>query len=166
MPKGKKICVSCGKEHGARKHKCECGHDFMAKTLMDDISPAKQGSTVRQNKSPLGLHYIPSPGLWVFDLEKGMPKVHAPEELPKGPMTKQEIYDQCAYYGLGDSVMETIPARKIADPKLRKKWKKAHEALLEAWRYLINGQEQTPKAERVGTLSVDTTTNDSSQSES
>lgn len=28
MPRGKKICPSCSKEHGPRTHKCDCGHEF------------------------------------------------------------------------------------------------------------------------------------------
>lgn len=132
MPKGKKICPSCDKEHGARKLKCECGHVFGKK--------AKQESTkaVKQTKHPLGLKYVPVPGLWVFDRQHGLPAIHAPEELPDGPMNNQEIYDQCMYNGVGDCIIEYIPAKKIADQELKKKWKEAQKAMQAVWRYLID----------------------------
>jgi hypothetical protein len=139
MPKGKKICPACDKEHGARKLKCECGHVFGSK------KPKQGRQSVKQTKHPLGQKYVPEPGLWVFDRPKEMSPVHAPCDLPSGPIDNQELYDQCVYSGLGDCVMERIPSRKIADPKLRKLWKKAHDAMLVAWSYLIDEHEQNPR---------------------
>ena len=138
MPKGKKQCHSCGKEHGARKLKCECGYLFCG-----GKKPKQERTTkaVKQTKHPLGQKYVPVPGLWVFDREKDMPPIHAPCELPSGPLDNQELYDQCTYNGLGDCIFENIPSRRIADPKLRKLWNKAHDAMHEAWRYLIDDSE-------------------------
>lgn len=135
MPKGKKKCHSCGKEHGARKLKCECGYVFCGG------KKPKQDKPVKQTKHPLGQKYVPSPGLWVFDIPKGMPAIHAPEDLPSGPLDNQTVYDHAAYNGVGDSISETIPSKRIADPKLRKLWKKAHDAIHDAWRYLIDDNE-------------------------
>ena len=134
MPKGKKICPSCEKEHGARKMKCECGHVFCKKL------PVKQGSdkVVKQTTHPLGLAFAPIPGVWVFDREHKLPAIHAPGELPSGPLRNQDVYDYCVYNGLGDCLMEYMPPRKIADPNLKKLWKKAHDAMHDAWRYLID----------------------------
>jgi hypothetical protein len=147
MPKGKKTCPACKKEHGARKRQCECGHEFGS-----EPSPkgAKQGSNtkVKQTKHPLGLKFVPVPGLWVFHLEKGMPPIHAPCDPPAGPLTNQDVYDKCLFDGLGDCVYDYIPPSKIADPKLRKLWKKAHDSMSEAWRYLTDGNEQTGKKSR------------------
>jgi len=134
MPKGKKNCPSCQKEHGARKRQCECGHVFGRKQESND-------DPVKQTKHPLGKKYVPTPGLWVFDKEKGMPPIPTPEDMPDGPMNNQEVYDYCAFNGAGDCIMEYIPARKIADPKLRKLWKKAHDAMADAWRYLTDEHE-------------------------
>ena len=146
MPKGKKTCPSCDKEHGARKRKCECGHEFGSK----QARPSK-AKTVKQTKHPLGQKYVPSPGLWVFDLPKGMPAIHAPENLPSGPLNNQTVYDHAAYNGVGDSIAETIPSKRIADPKLRKLWKKAHDAIHDTWRYLIDDNESSgPTAKAKG----------------
>ena len=138
MPKGKKICPECEKEHGARKRECECGHKFGAKAKQE--RPAKG---VKQAKHPLGQKYVPVPGMWVFDTPKGMPNIQVPNDLPSGPLDNQEVYDQCVYNGIGDCVFEYIPSRRIADPKLRKLWKKASDAMNEAWRYLIDDDEST-----------------------
>lgn len=148
MPKGKKVCPNCNKEHGARKRQCECGHVFGG-SKQAKASPAQ----VKQSKHPLGMKYIPTPGLWVFDIDKGMPAIHAPEPLPKGPLTNQEIYDQCAYNGFGDTLFEYIPSRRIADPQLRKRWKKAYDAMREAWRYLTD--ETTQHTTTTGNASGD-----------
>lgn len=137
MPKGKKSCPNCEKEHGARKRQCECGYQFVKQ---DSSNP----SQVKQTKHPLGMKYVPTPGLWVFDLDKGMPSIHAPEPLPSGPLDNQTVYDHCSYNGMGDCMAEYIPSRRIADPKLRKLWKKANDAMIEAWRYLTDATEQTP----------------------
>jgi len=134
MPKGKKLCPACGKEHGARKRECECGHKFGQRAK-------QEGQKVKQSTHPLGQKYIPDPGLWVFDREKGMPPIPLPEPLPTGPLNNQIVYEQCAYNGLGDTLFEFIPSRRIADPKLRKLWKKARDAMHEAWRYLIDDNE-------------------------
>jgi hypothetical protein len=92
------------------------------------------------------MKFIPTPGLWVFDREPGMPAIHAPDALPSGPLDNQTVYDHCAYNGVGDCISEYIPSRRIADPKLRKLWKKAHDAVREAWRYLVDDTTPTAKA--------------------
>jgi hypothetical protein len=134
MPKGKKVCPACQKEHGARKLKCECGHVFGGAT-----KPDKQGRKIKQTKHPLGLEYVPEPGLWVFD-RGDLPKVHAPADLPSGPIDNQEVYDYVTYNSLGSSIFSEIPARRIADPKLRKLWEKAKKAMNEVWGYLTDEQ--------------------------
>ena len=133
MPKGKKVCPECSKEHGARKRKCECGYEFGSKQ-------ERNTKPVKQTNHPLGQEYVPNTGLWVFDVPKGMPKIHVPEPLPTGPIDNQTVYDACAYNGIGDCIAEQIPSRRIADPKLRKLWKKAKEAQEKVWEYLTNGQ--------------------------
>jgi hypothetical protein len=135
MPKGKKLCPDCATEHGARKKVCECGHEFGSK----QGKPASPAKKVKQKKHPLG-HHMVSPGLWVYDLPKGMPKIHLPDPLPHGPMTNQEVYDHVAYNGLGDSIFENIPSNKIADPKLKKLWIKARKAMDDVWRHLIDDE--------------------------
>jgi len=138
MPKGKKTCPSCEKTNGCRTKTCECGHVFNSKAKQ-----GKKSSKVKQVTHALGLKYIPTPGLWVFDREPGMPAVHAPDQLPPGPLDNQTIYDHCAYNGTGDCMFEYIPSRRIADPQLRKLWKKAHDAMRETWGYLTDGQTTT-----------------------
>jgi hypothetical protein len=129
MPKGKKACPSCEKSNGCRTKVCECGHQF-----------GKQESTtaVKQTKHPLGQEYVPSLGLWVFHRDKGMPPINVPDELPKGKLDNQAVYDQCVFNGLGYCVGEYIPHKRIADPNLRKAWKKANDAISEVWRYLTD----------------------------
>ncbi len=150
MPKGKKACPTCKAEHGARKRTCECGYEFIktkAKATPKKVKQEGQSSSkqkpVKQTKHPLGQKYLPALGLWVFDLEKGMPNIHLPEDLPKGPINNQQVYEHCTYNGIGECVYEYIPSRKIADPKLKKLWKKAHDAMHEAWRYLIDDERKT-----------------------
>ncbi len=139
MPKGKKKCPSCCKEHGARKLTCECGYVFCIRsTKSKQERPSK---AVKQTKHPLGMKYVPVPGLWVFDKHRDMPAIHAPDDLPSGPLSNQVVYDQCVYNGIGDCMFEYLPSRRIADPKLRKLWKKAHDAMSEAWRYLVDDGE-------------------------
>ena len=140
MPKGKKLCHSCNKEHGARKLKCECGHVFGAG------KPPKQGKKadgVKGTRHPLGQTYVPEPGLWVFD-RGNFPPVHCPADIPPGPMNNQEVYEYIVYNGLGDCIFEEIQSRKIADPSLRKKWIKARAAMAEVWSYLIDDTESHP----------------------
>jgi len=133
MPKGMKICDSCGKSNGCRTKICECGHEFGAQPKQERLV-----SGVKQTKHPLGQQYVPVPGLWVFDQPKGMPSIQAPDDLPSGPIDNREVYDQCVYHGVGECVCEYIPSRRIADPKLRKLWEKAHDAMHDAWRYLTD----------------------------
>ena len=144
MPKGKKQCPSCDKSHGARKHQCECSHVFGAAAKQESTkgkpkSPSKKKQKpVKQTKHPLGQVYVPATGLWVFDVPNGMPAIHAPDDLPSGPLSNQDIYEETVYNGLGECIQTHIPTRRIADPKLRKLWKKADEALEKVWRYLID----------------------------
>lgn len=136
MPKGMKVCDSCQTSVGARTRICKCGHAFGSKQGKP-ASPAKK--KVKQNKHPLG-HHMAAPGLWVYDLPKGMAKIHIPDDLPDGPMTTQAVYDHVAYNGLGDSIFENIPDKKIADPKLKKLWIKARKAMDDVWRHLIDDE--------------------------
>jgi hypothetical protein len=139
MPKGKKICPQCQAALGVRTKVCECGHEFTIKTYKQG-SP--HGSPIKTNANPLAQTYVPTPGLWVFDRPKDLPKIQAPGPLPDGTLTNQQVYEHVSYNGLGDCVFEYITPRKIADPKLRKKWEKAKQQLKEVWRYLI-GEEPT-----------------------
>lgn len=148
MPKGQKLCKDCGKTHGCRKKKCECGYVF------GGASPPKQGRqpptkkksrAVKQTKHPLGQEYVPGTGLWVFDTPKGMPAIPLPDDLPSGPTDNQAVYDHCVYNGLGHCIFVLIPSRRIADPKLRKLWKKAHDAMSNAWEYLIDKETENGK---------------------
>ncbi len=138
MPKGKKQCPQCESFCGVRTTVCkECKYEFSSKQ-------ERQGGT-KQTNHPLGQKYVPVPGLWVFDIPRGMNPVHAPEPMPSGPMTNQQIYDHVAYNGLGDCIYEFIPRRKIADPVLRKKWEKAKKAMMEAYDYLMGEKNKGGK---------------------
>lgn len=130
MPRGKKECPQCGTMNGVRTKLCKCGHEFTVR--------CKQGKSSAGCKvhHPLGHDYVPVPGLWVFDIPKGMPKIHVPEPLSSGPQSNQAIHEYIAYNGLGDCIYSIIKPRKIADPQLRKRWQKARDAMKEVWVYL------------------------------
>lgn len=101
-----KICPKCQKPHGTRKKQCECGHDFKDHPL------------------------APEPGAWVIDDIKNMPKLQPPGDLPDGLIETRELRDQIvAYEGLGFSIYDYVPPRKIEDPKLRALWRKARRAM-------------------------------------
>ena len=110
MAKGKKECPKCGATCGCRKLLCDdCGYSF---------AKNKQGSSSKKAKTkkhPLG-ELMLAPGLWVFDIPKGMPRVPCPEPMSPGPISNQEAYDLAEYNGLGECVLSYIPSKKIADP--------------------------------------------------
>ena len=139
MPKGKKTCPQCQTEHGARKLKCECGYEFIRGKIKQEKDDKHPG--VRTSKHPLIGTHEQNPGMWVYGIEKGMPKIPIPEQLPRGMIYKQEIYEYTVYNGVGDTIFSNIPPERIKDPTLRKKWKKAQDAMKEAWRYLLDGPE-------------------------
>jgi hypothetical protein len=130
MPRGKKECPQCGTMNGVRAKLCKCGYEFVIKN--------KQGKSSAHHKvgHPLGHEFVPVPGLWVFDVPKGMPKIRVPEPLSNGPQSNKDITEYISYNGLGDCIYSLIGPRKIADPKLRKKWQKARDAMKEVWVYL------------------------------
>lgn len=39
MPRGKKTCPKCSKEHGPRTHKCDCGHEFFQAAVVAPNEP-------------------------------------------------------------------------------------------------------------------------------
>lgn len=146
-----KVCPQCGTEYGSRKLQCKCGHEF-GKGKQGRVPGVLQG--VRKAKHPLiGVHEE-SPGLWVYDLEKGMPKIPIPPVLSPGPIDNQDIYDYTTYHGVGDTMFSNIPWQKVADPELQKRWKKAQLAMREAWRYLADGPKTTKKKGRTDKTSV------------
>jgi len=147
MAKGKKECPECSASHGCRKIKCDCGYMFIEQER--EPSPVRPNKKKRSKKKehPLG-HHEASPGLWVYDIPKGMPKIPIPEDLPSGPADNEAIHDYVSYNGLGDCIFEYIAPRKIADPELRKKWKKAREAMLAVWEHLTDEPAQTKSTTR------------------
>jgi len=90
---------------------------------------------------PVGQDAMMSPGLWVYDLPSGMPKIYAPSLLPAGPISNQDVYDQVTYYGLGDCIFDIIPPSKIADKKLSKLWDKARQSMIEVRKYLTGDKD-------------------------
>ena len=67
-----------------------------------------------------------------------MPAIQAPEPLPReGQISSGAIRDDyVAYEGLGFCIYSYIPADKIQEPKLRKLWVKARQAMQEVVGYL------------------------------
>lgn len=110
-----KICPDCGKKHGSRKKKCDCGHSFSVKS------------------HPL----YPEPGGWVLDTYSGMPKIEPPYPLEKGCiLTLEEVQEQISYEGLGFCVYNFIQPEMIEDLKLRGLWIKASKALRDIIGYI------------------------------
>lgn len=124
--RGKKVCPKCQTEHGARKLVCECGYDFGCKRT--GRAAVKAGQVAH----PL----YPEPGAWVVDQMKGMPVVHPPDPLPKGPISAEAVKEHVSYEGLGYTLYSYIPAKRISDPKLQALWRKARAAMQEIVEYL------------------------------
>jgi len=138
MAKGKKNCPKCNKEHGAKKRVCECGHEFTKKIVIEkneiptgDSKPDK----FKRKYDRFGEKEV-CPGLWVYDIPKDMPRIVSPGPL-KNNATRQEIYEYVAYNGLGDSIFSYITDDNINDSRLRERWKKAKEAMMDVWDYII-----------------------------
>jgi hypothetical protein len=107
-----KTCPECSKEHGPRKKECDCGYAF--------------------NKHPL----YPEPGEWIFDIQKGMPKIMPPDPLPEGRIETEGIRDHIMYDGLGFCIYSWIPANRIKDKKLARLWMKARAEMQKIVEYL------------------------------
>lgn len=116
MARGKKVC-KCGQEVGVRTKLCPfCSYDF------------------EKGKQNIPKEELETVGTWVYDIEKGMPKICRPEPLPKGLISIDTIKEQFEYYGFSDCIWYFIPAKRIKDKKLQKLWiearntmKKVHE---------------------------------------
>jgi hypothetical protein len=124
--RGKKVCPKCHTEHGARKLVCECGYDFGCKRT--GKAAVKSGQVAH----PL----YPEPGAWVVDQMKGMPTVHPPDPLPKGPVSAEVVKEHVSYEGLGFTLYSYIPAKRISDPKLQALWREARAAMQKVVEYL------------------------------
>jgi hypothetical protein len=110
-----KTCTNCGKEHGPRKKKCDCGYVFIG------------------GKNPL----YPEPGTWVLDPVKGLPKSMPPEPVPRDhKMTNREIQDYVLYEGLGFCVYSLISSDRIRDKRLAKLWSQSRAAMQKVVEYL------------------------------
>lgn len=114
-----KICPQCEAKHGVRKLVCDCGHEF-GKSKTGQASQA----------------LYPEPGTWVLDTTKGMPEIHPPGPLPKGPISAADVKDHVCYDGLGYCIYGFIPAKRIEDTKLAKLWEKARVAMQAVANYL------------------------------
>ena len=57
MPKGRKICKSCGKENGVRASQCSCGNEFTKKEPNKEPEP-----TIFVDRSSLMRVYTPGTG--------------------------------------------------------------------------------------------------------
>jgi len=121
-----KSCPQCNVTHGARKLKCDCGHDFGCKRVGKEA--------VKSGDAPHPLY--PEPGTWVLDKTKGMPDIDPPEDLPRGPVSVEALKQIVLYEGLGYAIYSYIPAERISDPHLRKLWRKARAAMQEVIEYL------------------------------
>ncbi|MHC4297984.1 MAG: hypothetical protein ACYS7Y_11825 [Planctomycetota bacterium] len=109
-----KTCPKCSTKHGTRKKQCECGYSF--------------------NKSNHPLY--PEPGGWVLDGDRKMPPIPQPEPLAPGPVDTKTVQHHVAYEGLGYSIWELIPAKRIKDKVLRARWVKARKAMQDVVEYL------------------------------
>lgn len=107
-----KTCLECGKKHGVRKKKCDCGYAF--------------------DKHPL----YPEPGGWILDIPKGMPKIALPEPLPKGKIETADIQERVKYDGLGFCIYYFIPTDRIKNKKLAQLWKRARAEMQKIVEYL------------------------------
>lgn len=114
-----KTCPNCNTMHGARKLKCDCGHDFGCKRTGKEA--------VRSGDAPHPLY--PEPGTWVLDKTKGMPNIGPPNDLPCGPVDSVTVKHVVAYEGLGYAIYSYIPVGRISDPQLRKLWRDARAAM-------------------------------------
>jgi hypothetical protein len=131
--RGIKTCPECGSFHGARTLICSCGYKFIKKTKI--LKQTERKGVIRV-KHPLAEESDACPGLWVYDMPHGMPRITCPGEI-SDCANKQAVYDYVAYNGLGDSVFSYISSDKISDEELKELWKNATESLKKVWLYLI-----------------------------
>ena len=69
-------------------------------------------------------------GAWVYDMPKGMKKVSRPEPLEYGKkLSIDNIKEHISYDGIGFCIFEFIPATKIEDKELSKRWNTAKRAI-------------------------------------
>lgn len=52
MPRGKKTCPTCNKEHGPRTHKCECGYEFFKATGV--VAPNEPMVLAKEHQETIG----------------------------------------------------------------------------------------------------------------
>jgi len=136
MAKGKKSCPQCNTSVGVRTKTCKCGHNFTSKTKPKEPQ-AKIGKVqIDPNNHPVSDELV-STGMWVYDRTEGMKPVRVPPDLPKGPLTNQQIYDAICYDGLGDCLWYYVDANQIQDKKLKEKWKLTRKLMKEIWHYLV-----------------------------
>lgn len=128
-----KQCPECKKKHGVRKKQCDCGYTF---DKQGSASPAKP-----KKKKYKKIKETPGHKRSSEDLNReinGKNECDIPEPiLPGTTVSNHVIYEHVIYEGLSESILN-IPAPRIKDVKLRKKWTEAKNALSSVWRHLIN----------------------------
>jgi len=115
-----KICPECDASHGVRRLQCDCGYEFR-----------------KSKKKSANTSAVPEPGNWVFDTDKGMPKIHPPATLDGSMLSVDEVSEHVAYEGLGYCIYAYIPPGKIQDKKLADLWRKAQAEMRKVQSYLM-----------------------------
>lgn len=105
-------------------------------TLFSSVSPPTKVKKAKPAIQPSAQAL--SMGDWIYDREKGMPKIYAPNELPRGKLSKEEIREYVSYEGLGFCIFEYIEPKKIEDAKLREKWNTTKKAMIEVVKELYD----------------------------
>ncbi len=93
----------------------------------------QDGTMTQQQKMPRKKNrrhpLYPEPGAWVLGHTQGLPKIAPPKAPSPGNFSSQYILELVTYEGLGCCIWEYISPEQITDPKLKRLWMEAREAL-------------------------------------
>lgn len=119
-----KQCPVCNAKCGVRTITCKCGADF---------SQYKKASP-EQTKLSMGE--------WVDDMPKGMKvtPVKEPMEACGDKLSNDDVKDEISFEGLGYTIYSYIPASRLADKELAKRWLAARQSMQEVVEYLWPGE--------------------------